>query len=115
MKISIEATTHEGYSAPKIEFDKLSGHAAGVCYMPNNFEALLNEPIEKTFNRANRTKTQQHHSVFAHPYITLSLEDIPKGLAMILNNEGAYNTSEKSARYTKMVLSDNEQNYIISG
>jgi len=109
MKISIEATTHEGYVAPQIEFDSLSGHAAGVCYMPDNFEALRNEPIEKTFKRTIRTKTQQHHSVFGHPYVTLSLEDIPKGLAMILNNEGIYNTSEKSARYTKMVLKENEQ------
>lgn len=109
MKISIEATTHEGYIAPKEEFDRFSGHAAGVCYMPDNFEALKNEPIEKTTKRAERTKISQHHSVYGHPYITLSLEDIPKGLAMVLNNEKAYNTSEKSARYTKMVLKDNEQ------
>lgn len=109
MKISIEATTHEGYIPPQVEFDILSGHAAGVCYMPDNFEALLNEPIEKTFNRTKRTKANQHHSVFGHPHITLYLEDIPKGLAMILNNEGAYNTSEKSARYTKMILKENEQ------
>ena len=109
MKISIEATTHEGYIAPKEEFDILSGHAAGVCYMPENFAALKNEPIERTFNRVSRNKIQQHHSVCGHPHITLSLEDIPKGLAMILNNEGAYNASEKSARYTKMVLKDKEQ------
>lgn len=109
MKISIEATTHEGYIAPKEEFDILSGHAAGVCYMPENFETLKNEPVETTFKRVKRTKASQHHSVYGHPYITLSLEDIPKGLAMVLNNEGAYNTSEKSARYTKMVLKDKEQ------
>ena len=109
MKISIEATTHEGYVAEKSEFDLLSGHAAGVCYMPENFEALFNELYSKTFKRCENTKKNQHHSVFGHPYITLSLEDIPKGLAMILNNEGIYNTSEKSARYTKMVLKDNEQ------
>lgn len=109
MKISIEASTHEGYVAPKSEFDSLSGHAAGVCYMPNNFETLLNEPVEKTRKRTERAKTEQHHSVFGHPYLTLSLEDIPKGLAMVLNNECAYNTSEKSARYTKMVLKDDEQ------
>jgi len=109
MKLSIEATTHEGYIADKSEFDLLSGHAAGVCYMPENFEALFNELDAKTFKRCENTKKNQHHSVFGHPYITLSLEDIPKGLAMILNNEGAYNTSEKSARYTKMVLQENEQ------
>ena len=83
MKISIEATTHEGYIAPKSEFDILSGHAAGVCYMPENFEALKNEPVEKTMKRAERTKISQHHSVYGHPHITLSLEDIPKGLAMV--------------------------------
>lgn len=109
MKISVIATTHENYVAPKSEFDNLSGHAAGVCYMPQNFDKLFNEPIEKTIKRCESTKINQHHSVFGHPYITLSLEDIPKGLAMILNNEGIYNTSEKSARYTKMVLTDNEQ------
>lgn len=109
MKITINASTHENYIAPKSEFDSLSGHAAGVCYMPENFEKLFNEPIEKTIKRCESTKSRQHHSVFGHPYITLSLEDIPKGLAMVLNNEGAYNTSEKSARYTKMVLQDKEQ------
>ena len=77
--------------------------------MPHNFETLFNESIEKTIKRCESTKINQHHSVFGHPYITLSLEDIPKGLAMVLNNEGIYNTSEKSARYTKMVLKDNEQ------
>ena len=56
MKISIEATTHEGYIAQKEEFDRLSGHAAGVCYMPDTYEALLNEPIENTAKRVNRTK-----------------------------------------------------------
>ena len=83
MKISIEATTHEGYVADKMEFDLLSGHAAGVCYMPDNFETLFNELNAQTFKRVNRTKIQQHHSVFGHPYITLSLEDIPKGLSII--------------------------------
>lgn len=73
MKISIEATTHEGYIASKEEFDILSGHAAGVCYMPENFETLKNEPIEKTMKRAERTKISQHHSVYGHPHITLSL------------------------------------------
>ncbi len=109
MKISVIASTHENYVAPKREFDNLSGHSAGVCYMPENFERLFGEPIEKTLNRAESTKARQHHSVFGHPYVSLSLENIPKGLAMILNNENAYNTSEKSARYTKMVLQPDEQ------
>jgi len=109
MKISVEATSNEGYVADKMEFDLLSGHCAGVCYMPHDFDTLFNELYNQTLKRCENTKKNQHHSVFGHPYITLSIEDIPKGLAMVLNNEGAYNTSEKSARYTKMVLSDNEQ------
>lgn len=109
MKIELIATTKENYVAPKQEFDNLSGHAAGVCYMPENFEKLFNEPLEKTVKRCESTKRNQHHSVFGHPYISMSLEDIPKGLAMVLNNEGIYNTSEKSARYTIMVLKPNEQ------
>jgi thiaminase len=39
----------------------------------------------------------------------LTLEGIPKILAMILNNEKVYNTSEKSARYTKMNPSKEEK------
>ena len=109
MKIELIATTKENYVASKQEFDSLSGHAAGVCYMPENFDKLFNEAPEKTAKRCDNTKRNQHHSVFGHPFVTMSLEDIPKGLAMVLNNEGIYNTSEKSARYTKMVLKPNEQ------
>ena len=79
MKISVIASTAENYVAPKEEFDRLSGHAAGVCYMTNNLEQLFNEPEEKTIKRCNNTKTRQHHSVFGHPFVSLSLEDIPKG------------------------------------
>lgn len=109
MKIKITASTKENYIATKEEFDSISGHAAGICYMPENFEKLFNEPQSRTFDRVAGTKRKQHHSVCGHPHITLSLEDIPKGLAMVLNNEGCYNTSEKSARYTKMILKPNEQ------
>lgn len=47
--------------------------------------------------------------MFGHPTYNLSLEGIPKILAMILNNEKMYNTSEKSARYTKMQPSKEEK------
>jgi len=109
MRIEIIGSTKNGYEATKEELENLSGHAAGVCYMPNSFSDLLNEPEEKTIKRANMTKISGHHSVFGHPHITLSFEDIPKGLALLLNNENAYDTSEKSARYTKMKLTPKEQ------
>ena len=109
MKVTVIASTKENYVATKEEFDMLSGHSAGVCYMPDNFEKLFGEPTDKTIKRSVSTKARQHHSVFGHPFITFSLEDIPKALAMVLNNEGIYNTSEKSARYTKMNLKPDEQ------
>jgi len=77
--------------------------------MPNSFEDIVAEPIEKTQRRIAMTKNGGHHSVYDHPYINLYLEDIPKALAMVLNNENFYATSEKSARYTKMVLEDEEK------
>jgi len=109
MKISVLGTTHPGYTATKEEFENYSGHAAGVCYMPGTFEELMNEPAEKTQRRIAMTKDNMHHSVFGHDQINLELEDIPKALAMVINNEHEYTTSEKSARYTKMVLTEDEQ------
>ena len=44
-----------------------------------------------------------------HVTYNLALEGIPKILAMVLNNEKMYNTSEKSARYTKMEPSEKEE------
>lgn len=87
---------------------KFCGRAAGVCYMPNDFDAILAEPEEKTLARAKNTLVSGHHSVYDHVTYNLLIEDIPKILAMILNNEGWYTTSEKSARYTKMNVTGEE-------
>lgn len=84
----------------------MSGKYAGVCYNKEDFNKLLNEDIEKTKRRAMMTLNNGHHSVFGHTHITLNIENIPKILAMILNNEKEYNTSEKSARYTPVVRTD---------
>ena len=48
MKMTVIGTTKPGYIAQKEEFDIHSGHAAGICYMPNDFQDIVNEPIEKT-------------------------------------------------------------------
>ncbi len=109
MKIKVIASTKVGYELPKEEALKFSGKSAGICYLPGTLEALLNEPEEKTVKRANMTLKSGHHSVFNHPTYNLSLEGIPKILAMILNNEKMYNTSEKSARYTVMEPSEAEK------
>ena len=109
MKVSVIANTSCDEINDKELFTKLGGKLAGICYMPNNFEALENESEEKTLRRANVTKSSGHHSVFEHSFVTLYLEDVPKLFAMLLNNERAYTTSEKSARYTKMSVSGVEK------
>lgn len=109
MNIDIIASTHTGYIAEKNEFDMFSGKCAGVCYMPSNFEELQMESKDKTIKRMKLTKANGHHSVYDHESITMYLNDIPKILAMVINNEHQYATSEKSARYTKMQMTNEEQ------
>ena len=102
MKVRIVGSTKPGYVLPKEEALIFGGHAAGMCYMPNDFDSILSEPEEKTVERVGGTLESGHHSVDDHPTYNFVFENIPKILAMVLNNEGMYTTSEKSARYTKM-------------
>jgi len=94
---------------------KLSGKIAGVCYDPEGFEHLENEPESKTMRRIDMTLNNGHHSVYDHIMISFNLQNLPKILAMVLNNEHQYTTSEKSARYTSVVrqegsiITDNEE------
>lgn len=82
------------------------GKIAGVCYSKEGFQALENEDVEKTNRRIKRTLTSGHHSVYDHVFINFDIKNIPKILAMVLNNEKQYTTSEKSARYTKFERQD---------
>ena len=109
MQIKILASTKMGYKMPKQEAINFSGKSAGICYMPDSLDTLFSENDEKTMKRAQGTLASGHHSVFGHVTYNLALEGIPKILAMILNNEKIYNTSEKSARYTKMQPSEKEE------
>ena len=102
MNIKIIGSTDVGYILSKDEALKFAGKSAGICYLPHNTEKLFSEPEEKTIKRAENTLKSGHHSVYSHSVYNFVLEGIPKILAMILNNEKMYNTSEKSARYTKM-------------
>lgn len=103
MRVEIVASTSRQLPNFKEEFNELGGDLAGICYMPHTFEDVKNQPLERKLARANMVKSSGHHSIFDHEYITLYLEDVPKMFAMLLNNEKAYNTSEKSGRYTKML------------
>lgn len=109
MRIRVIGSTKTNHEISIDEVLKFSGHEAGICYMPDTMDALLSEDVEKTLRRANGTLKSGHHSVFAHVSYNFILEDIPKILAMVLNNEKVYNTSEKSARYTKMKTSKQEE------
>lgn len=97
------------------EAELLAGQIAGICYDKEGYEHLKNEPIEKTLRRIDLTINNGHHSVYDHLGITFYFENIPKILAMVLNNEKQYTTSEKSARYTPVVreetsiISENEE------
>ena len=108
MKIEIIASTKVGYSMSKEEALDFSGKSAGICYLPDTIETLFAESPEKTQRRVNGNIKSGHHSVFGHPTYNLCFEGIPKILAMVLNNEKIYNTSEKSARYTHMTPSVQE-------
>ena len=103
----------------KDEAIKLSGKIAGVCYDQEGFSHLINEPEEKTIKRINRTLNDGHHSVYDHITINFNLQNIPKILAMVLNNEHQYTTSEKSGRYTSVKRKNDgvktKKNYIING
>ena len=91
----------------KEEAIKLSGKIAGVCYDKEGYKHLENEPEEKTKRRVNMTLNNGHHSVYDHIMISFNLQNIPKILAMVLNNEHQYTTSEKSARYTPVIRQEN--------
>ena len=109
MQIKVLASTKVGYEMPKEEAVNFSGKSAGICYMPDSLDTLFSEDEAKTERRAKGTLASGHHSVFGHVTYNLALEGIPKILAMVLNNEKMYNTSEKSARYTKMEPSEKEK------
>jgi hypothetical protein len=66
------------------------------------FQDIVQEEKAKTTAREKITLSNGHQSVYGHTTYNLLLSGIPKMLAMVLNNEKVYTTSEKSARYTKM-------------
>jgi len=109
MKTRVVASTKVGYELPIEEAINFSGKMAGICYMPDTIDTILSEPEEKTMKRASGNMSSNHHSVFGHAHYSFAFEEMPKIMAMILNNEGIYCTSEKSARYTKMQSSEEEK------
>lgn len=76
-----------------------SGLYASLCYSSSPFSELKDKGDKSHI--AKFCLKSGHHSIFDHLIVTLSLENIPKILVMLLNNIGSYNTSERSGRYTE--------------
>lgn len=100
----------------KDEAIKFCGRIAGVCYNREGYYKLENEPIERTMRRVDLTLNNGHHSVYDHVLLNFNLQNVPKLLAMVINNEKQYTTSEKSARYTPVerknsnIITEKEEN-----
>lgn len=105
-EVKVVARTYEvpeGETSEKLNTDLtiLSGKAAGVCYMPDNYFEDGVQNVDKALTRAAGTSKSGHHSVYDHGHITFVIKT-NKMMCMILNSLGVYASSEKSARYTKM-------------
>lgn len=109
MRIKVIGSTLPGICLPIKEAKIFSGQSAGICYMKSSFKKILGEPKEDMLKRFNNTARLGHHSVAEHVSYNLLLSGIPKIIAMILNNEKDYSTSEKSARFTRMKTSGKEK------
>lgn len=109
MKVKILGVTTEQETVDLVKLEKWGGTAAGICYMPGTLDDLLEDDDSKKLKRASNCIANTHHSVMEHGNINFGFEEIPKIIAMILNNEKVYSTSEKSARYTVMKTSGKEE------
>jgi len=83
------------------ELKKNSQVSGRICYTEKDIDGLFEEPYDAKLVEG-RLLPSGHHSPFEHKHLTFYMKGIPKILAMVLNNERPYVTSEKSARYTTM-------------
>lgn len=101
MSITELAASKMGHTPYVEEMKYSAGIYARNCYYPGSKEKLLKAPPETNISVAEKTLESGHHSVYDHTHVTLYLEDMPKALAMTINNEHDYATSERSGRFTK--------------
>jgi len=99
MKVDLVGTTNGIYSLRGAE--KFCQDFARVCYSERDFGEVKREKYNANLVEKRLIKSG-HHSVFDHFKFNLYIDGLPKAMAMVLNNEGVYATSEKSARYTEM-------------
>lgn len=106
-KIKVELLPHTPFLKYNGKFDKktaieYSAKLAGECYSPEGWQKLKLESAEKSEKRTNLTLSLEHSTPYEHIQVGFEIVDLPKILAMVLNNERQCSTSEKSARYTKI-------------
>jgi len=104
-KIRVELLPHTPFLKYNGKFDKnaaieYSAKLAGECYEPEGWSKLKGEEDKKTEKRTNLTLGLEHATPYEHIGIGFEIVNLPKILAMVLNNERQCSTSEKSARYT---------------
>jgi thymidylate synthase ThyX len=98
MEIKLVGAT-EGYR-DLLKMKRFSQDCARGCYSEKDWDEIVKEPYNEGL--INRTIDSGHHSVYDHVTFNFWMSGIPKALAMFLNNEQDYVTSEKSARFTEM-------------
>lgn len=106
-KIKVELLPHTPFLKYNGKFDKnaaieYSAKLAGECYEPEGWSKLRDETDLKTEKRTNLTLGLEHATPYEHIGIGFEIVNLPKILAMVLNNERQCSTSEKSARYTRI-------------
>ncbi len=82
------------------DLKRFSQNFARKCYSKYDWNRLLEESFNETLMN-KRILESGHHSVFEHIWLDFDIT-APKIIAMVLNNQKQYATSEKSARYTIM-------------
>lgn len=90
----------------KEEALEFAANCGAVCYSEDGFHKSNSEKNQRVLDRLLNSG---HHSPFDQISFNLEMNNIPKIGAMILNNQRPYTTSEKSARYKKMKLTEEEQ------
>jgi thymidylate synthase ThyX len=98
MEVRLYKSTGNSYSVE--EMKKLAQVAARICYSDKDIDGLDEEAYNSDLVDG-RLLSSGHHSPFEHSHLTFYMK-VPKILAMVLNNERQYVTSEKSARFTIM-------------
>ena len=110
LKVTPLLSLNESYVMTKEEALISCGKYLAMCYLKDDFDKIKNEPNEKSIGRAMMCIGSGHHSGFEHVKYTFEILDISKTLAMILNNQGSYATSEKSGRYTVLSFENEREN-----